>query len=666
MNYQPSVLLLVLLSFSSSSVAAREVWYRGLDLESRLKQAELVVVVRVAEVTEIKVVVGGKGQQPVLQQFTFQPVRTLKGFYSRDTLLLTSDDLGRGYDKESLTHIERGQMRLLVLGRSGIGYDNRWQAANLDQSMPPLRDENDALLSSVEVLLTVNRQYDRVKITALLLDGLRKVNGPAAIPLLAALQRRALLAAQITDAMPSVLRHIEDAAPAVREAAAQATEAILAADYLNQRPLREAAVSALVGSLDNAEPDFAAKVAALRALGVAGDVAARDPKATALLPPDRPCDTSAEQAARLRAAGKLRLTDLLPAIAAFCEKLPLDASYELQQAAGGALLQLDAAGATAWLQQRLKRKWAAGLPVTVELQLFGELPSNLAAPALLEAAALPLDRTERAALAAACERVPDARLVPTLATMLDPRQPDIRYHAVNALQTNDTAEAANALRPHLGEELELSRKLQLAEFLGRHGIRDGYPYAIEHMNPYLEQAVAALAAIREPKAVEQLRGILETSNDVRWNSAAVRALGRLGAKEFTAQFLKMAQDLKDPLAPSALIALADLGEPTALPIVRDGLSSRNDSMVWAGARAAGKLLALPGVQADDVRDQLASLLAGSPVGEQEAFEALRELNDGRINDAMRAAVRHARLEGMPLLARIEELLQKNKVPLNLQ
>src|SRR5205814_500125 len=103
----------------------------------------------------------------------------------------------------------------------------------------------------------------------------------------------------------------KDAAPAVREAAAQATEAILAADYLDQLPLRQAAVSALVSSLDNAEPDFAAKVAVLHALGADGDVAARDLKATALLRPERPCDTSAEQAARLRAAGKLRLTDLL-------------------------------------------------------------------------------------------------------------------------------------------------------------------------------------------------------------------------------------------------------------------------------------------------------------------------------------------------------------------
>jgi len=79
----------------------------------------------------------------------------------------------------------------------------------------------------------------------------------------------------------------------------------------------------------------------------------------------------------------------------------------------------------------------------------------------------------------------------------------------------------------------------MAEFLGRHGIRDGYPYAVEHMSePYLrEHAISALAAIREPGAAGELGKILNTSNDVAWSSAAVRGLGRLGVAELAQQFL---------------------------------------------------------------------------------------------------------------------------------
>src|SRR5206468_1361889 len=141
----------------------------------------------------------------------------------------------------------------------------------------------------------------------------------------------------------------------------------------------------------------------------------------------------------------------------------------------------------------------------------------------------------------ACEKLGDARLVPPLAGMLDPRQPGVRWSAVQALLKINSPEAAKALLPHLREESDLFRKLQIAEVLGRHGMRDGYPYAMEHLSEpgLLEQAVAALAAIREPKAAGVLRDILKTSNDTAWNAVAIRALGALGEKEVAGRCLEI-------------------------------------------------------------------------------------------------------------------------------
>ena len=81
----------------------------------------------------------------------------------------------------------------------------------------------------------------------------------------------------------------------------------------------------------------------------------------------------------------------------------------------------------------------------------------------------------------------------------------------------DTDNAAKALQPHLVQETNLQRKIEIAEFLGRHGIRDGYPYAIEHMSePYLrEEAILALAAIREPRAVGADFWYLVSGGDVQ-------------------------------------------------------------------------------------------------------------------------------------------------------
>ena len=104
------------------------------------------------------------------------------------------------------------------------------------------------------------------------------------------------------------------------------------------------------------------------------------------------------------------------------------------------------------------------------------------------------------------------------------------------------------------------------------------------------------------------------SNDIAWNSAAVRALGALGASDLAPQFLEMARNTGNPLGPSALIALGDLHEGKALEISRAGFASRNPERLAASARAAGNLVALPGVSAADVRDQLATLLADPAVG----------------------------------------------------
>jgi len=256
-----------------------------------------------------------------------------------------------------------------------------------------------------------------------------------------------------------------------------------------------------------------------------------------------------------------------------------------------------------------------------------------------------------------------------LAPMLVPTHQDIWWYAVDALIKIDTDTAAKALQPHLLQETNLRRKLEIAEFLGRHGIRDGYPYAIEHMSePYLrEQAISALAAIREPRAAGELRKIFETSDDIAWNSAAIRALGALGASDFAPQFLEMARNTGNPLGPSALIALGDLHEAKALEISRAGFASRNPERLAASA-PAGNLVSLPGVSAGDVRDQLATLLADRGAWQPARLAALNSLlglNDPRLDGALALAVRDAGLESSDLLNKIEEQLGKRKVRLTL-
>jgi HEAT repeat protein len=658
--------LLLLFLFGPPRSLAHDEWYRGLDLESGLADSGLVLVGRVIDVSETKLGVGGKGERSLLQ-YKFEPVFVLKGVFSRESLLLTSDDLGTQQFTDAAP-IEPGQLRLLVLGHSFAGYAMSREAPNLDQAIPRLRDPNDELLATVKVLLAVNHSSDRAKKVALLLDGLRKQTGASAIPLLVAVERRSLLAAQTSGAVGSIAPLLSDPSPAVREQAAKTLYSLLKADYLDQPKFREAAVNALATSIARPDSSFAPRVAAFEALGAAGPQALENKAVKTQLDLD-PATTFAEQGARLHAIGDLEVPGKSGQVLTLLKQVPLDAPPEIQNGAEWAAARLDPSEGVKEVTLRIRNKYDAGLPVVTEINLLGDLPPSEAAPVLVDAAKLTLNHDERLALVSACKKIANAQLVATLATTLVPTQQDIWWYAVDALIKIDTDDAAKALQPHLLQETNLQRKLEIAEFLGR-GIRDGYPYAIEHMSePYLrEQAISALAAIREPRAVDELRKILETGNDIAWDSAAVRALGALGASDFAPQFLEMARNTGNPLGPSALIALGDLHEAKALEISRTGFASRNPERLAASARAAGNLVALPGVSAGDIRDQLSTLLADRGAWQTARLAALNSLlglNDPRLDGALALAVRDSGLEGSDLLNKIEEQLCKRKVGLNL-
>src|SRR5689334_4163236 len=128
-----------------ATVGAAPGWAKegALDLEDAITRAELVIAVRLVDMSEAKIVHGGK-QEVVTQQFKFEPVRALKGIYARDALLLTGEDLGIYRFAEGADRIERGQMLLLLLGRSGPGFFNcNTQVPSLGQSIPRLRGPDD-------------------------------------------------------------------------------------------------------------------------------------------------------------------------------------------------------------------------------------------------------------------------------------------------------------------------------------------------------------------------------------------------------------------------------------------------------------------------------------------------------------------------------------------
>ena len=160
-----------------------------LDLEPAMAQAELILAVRLVDVTETKIVRGGRNVE-ITEQFRFEPVRVLKGIFARESLLMTGQDLGIYRFAESSDRLTRGQLLLVLLGRQGQNYFNCNPGQTLAQSIPRLESQDDPLLPAVDVLIAMTRKRDRADRIVLLRDGLKTAAGQGVAPLLLALGRR--------------------------------------------------------------------------------------------------------------------------------------------------------------------------------------------------------------------------------------------------------------------------------------------------------------------------------------------------------------------------------------------------------------------------------------------------------------------------------------------
>jgi hypothetical protein len=658
-----------------------------LDLESSLQRADLVVAAKLVEISESKVVQGGRNVQ-VTQQYHFQPVRIIKGIFARDALLMTGEDLGIYQFAAAGDRLQPGQTLLILLARQGQNYANCCQAPTLEQSIPRLAGPDDSLLSAVDALIAASRQRDRKVRVQTLLDGLTKARGRDAGPLLLALQRRAAIVARNTSLHKNALRNedresvvghailpfLKSESASLRELSAYTIGSVLEATPRKAAPKGPVAPSptllqfesarAIDAALATSGPDIASRVAMIESRGLAGGegvgLSADQQEQIRKLPLPK-FSSNAEAAARYRALAMDPAPWRKDEVANQYQDLLLDAPADFQTAVGRALVALDPAKAADLCSQRLTRKHDAGLDASTEIDLIAELSPAMAAPALLKAWSRALNATERHAFARACQASPDPRLVPALGALLDPRQWNTRTLAVDALRKINNEEAASLLRMHLDEEADPSRKLRLIAFLARHNIHDGDTSALESLADanLSEEAINAVVAAG-PKAVAELQRIWQTSNDPTSNAAAFRALAKLGQQDIAPRLLEIARTAGDPLAQPALLALADLGAAEALPIVADALNSRSDAVVLNATRAAVTLLRIPALKDDKVRDRLASLITDADASLEvrtAALDALISLNDARLLAALNAAARDVNLEGTPLLAKIEAALE---------
>lgn len=588
--------------------------FNGWNLEPGVSQAHLVLVARVASISQLTVVEGAK-TDVALREYRFQPVQVLKGIFQRDQLSMTASDLGiPADDATSAPPLNEGEFRLLILvQRQEPGILGCVSAApgatTFAQRVPLLTGPDDPLVAVVKTLIKVADTRSRRERAALLVDRLADTDGISAVPLLTSLRLRADWAAPVQPfagcgPAPGILALLaRNPLPSVRRAALEVLRDMLESGIVpdDPRQLDGAAESLRLILLSN-EANTSVRLAALETLGhllvLKSDC---DWSSEFLVSQLTSAVTHAERAAAFAALARIARqgAERVAFEKAFAD-LPLDELPERESIYSRALLRLlpsddvrqelgEIPFAEQLLLDRLNRSIAARQSLEAEIVALGSMRSKESLSVLLAAAAhADLSPRDRHYLAWALGRLGDDRAAPVLADWLQRDEFQVKEVALAALENIDSQVAAREVRPLLKSEAHLPYKLRIARLLARHGMADGYSLATEHLADVgnTPQAALVLAALDDPRTTSDLSVIVTAPPDRRWQAAAITGLAAIGDSATRKQLLDILADDRHPLAAEAAQAAGLTADAELLLPLSRFAQSRNKQI------AMGSLVAL--------------------------------------------------------------------------
>jgi HEAT repeat protein len=598
--------------------------FEGWNLEPSVGQAHLIMVARVVSVSSVRVVEGAK-TDVALREYRFQPVKRLKGIFQRDTLAMTSTDLGLSAEDATLpSPLKEGEFRLLILTQqrsSAFGGVESYGCVSaspgmttFEQRVPLVSGPDDPLVGAVETLIKVVDSRSRQERAKLLLERLATVDGVAAVPLLTSLKLRSDWAATDSrgyapakpastngnSASPGVLAKLaRSPSVAVRAAALDVLREMLESRQgpADIRELDGVAI-ALRETLESDEANTGIRVAALDALGNLLNLKrdydwARDLLAKQL----SGAATHAERSAAATALSRIADPHAAEAIHDALASQPLDEVPARETIFVRAARRSNANGSAErteeLLLERLKRSIAARQSLGAEIEPLARMRSKKSLPLLLEAAdQTNLGTADRREVAWALGWLKSDDAVPVLVDWVRRDQYGVKEYALAALENIDSPLAAREVRPLLKTEAYLPYKLQIARILARHGFADGYPLATEHLadHDHMAAAVLVLAALGDPRTTDDLSAIVAERPDRRWYAATLTGLAATGNADARQQLLQILNTDRNPMATEAAEAIGLVGDAKLLPPLARLVQSRNRQIASASLLAVRRYL----------------------------------------------------------------------------
>jgi hypothetical protein len=682
--------------FVCRSASAQE-GFEGWNLEPGVGQAHLVMVARVASISQLTVVEGAK-TDVALREYRFQPIRRLKGIFQRDQLSMTAADLGCPADESGLAPcLKEGEFRLLILAQQQGRFLGCVSAApgatTFAERVPLLTGPDDPLVGVVETLIQVADARSRRARANLLVKRLEGVNGLSAVPILSSLRLRADWAAADERTLASLTRLAHDPATAVHGAALEVLRDVLAHRIKPRDPRQlDGAADALRGVVESHEASTRVRLAAIEALGHL--VALRPNLAWSrelLISQLTTAETYAERTAAATALAQIAHPQSVAAVLDALSRLPLDEQPARESAYARAAVRLDAPGAERILLARLERSIQARQSLQAEIEALGGMRSKASLPFLLATASQPdLAAADRQYVAWALGRLGDDRAVPMLAGWLRGEDYQLKEFALTAMETLDSQVAAREARPLLKSEANLAYKLRLARLLARHELADGYALATEHLADASHTAAATLVlvALDDARSSKELSAIVAARPDRRWLGAALAGLAAVGDTAARKQLLDIMADDRNPLAADAAGAAGLAGDADLLRPLAALAQSRNTQISLASlvalrrfftdARSSPQGLATitqdPGERHRLTVDApvktraaivsaVASLVVDAYVQadiRHEAFAVAKLLQGEGYDKLLTDVADQAELEGTPLLAAVEAEMRRQR------
>jgi HEAT repeat protein len=684
------------LALTCGSASAQE-GFEGWNLEPGVGQAHLVMVVRVASISQLTVVEGAK-TDVAFREYRFQPIRRLKGIFQRDQLSMTTADLGCPAEDGALAPtLKEGEFRLLILaqqqGRSLGCVSAAPGATTFGERVPLLTGPDDPLVAVVETLIQVVDARSRRERATLLIKRLEGVKGLAAVPILSSLRLRADWAAADERVLPALTRLSRDPFTAVRSAALEVLRDILASRIMPNDPQQlEGVADALRDVLESNEPITRVRLAALEALGHLLALKANVAWSRELLISQlNAAKTHAERAAAITALSRIAHPQSIAAVLEALARLPLDEQPARISVYARAAVRLDGPGAERILLARLERSMLARQSLEAEIESLGRMRSKACLPLLLAAAGQPtLAPQDRHRIAWALGRLGDDRAVPVLTGWLRGDDYQLKEVALVAMENLDSQLAAREVRPLLKSEAHLPYKLRIARLLARHELADGYALATEHLADvsHTAEATLVLAALGDARTSKDLSAIVADRPDRRWHAAALTGLAATGDAAARRQLLAILADDRHPLAADAAEAAGLAGDADLLLPLAKLVQSRNRQIALAslvalrrfytGVRTSPQGLAAvdqddgdlrqPGVDTPaKTRDALVSAVASLVVDayveigvRYEAFAVAKLLRGERYAKLLADVADQAELEGTQLLAEAEAEMRRQR------